>query len=481
MRGTLLANRRGIQRFRQMAITAVKSSNIKLLLFGCIALTLVMAATRASDFMGWTIPSDSLDQFLPPGKINLFTRIDKKVSWSGLNGFAKSKEELYAKELNDCGKFKFRGSKFEHEPAEFDLFIILCMIIHFVYRKGYAIVMNTWKRYDLLKQSISHYSSCPGLESIHIVWSEPNPPSDSLSKFLNHVIESKTKGMKKVELSFDINTEDSLNNRFKEIPGLKTDAVFSIDDDVIFPCSSVEFAFKVWQSAPNAMVGFVPRAHWVDKTLGKKDYYTYGGWWSVWCTGTYSMVLSKAAFFHKKYLRMYTNEMPVSIKEFVTKNRNCEDIAMSFLVANATGAPPIWVKGGMPAILLILLMDFNSELQLFYENTEICCGLAWCSNVAFGLVPLSSCILTNLADPMERSVILGKVYFHPVNNIVYCPNLAYLLMGKIFEIGSTGISSLGGHVERRTRCINRFAAEFGRMPLVPTTAKAVDSRNTWFW
>jgi glucuronyl/N-acetylglucosaminyl transferase EXT2 len=127
--------------------------------------------------------------------------------------------------------------------------------------------MNTWKRYDLLKQSISHYASCSGLESIHIVWSEPNPPSDSLSTFLNHVIESKTRGLKKVELSFDINKEDSLNNRFKEIPGLKTDAVFSIDDDVIFPCSSVEFAFKVWQSAPDAMVGFVPRAHWVDKTV----------------------------------------------------------------------------------------------------------------------------------------------------------------------------------------------------------------------
>ncbi len=25
--------------------------------------------------------------------------------------------------------------------------------------------------------------------------------------------------------------------------------------------------------------------------------------------------------------------------------RNCEDIAMSFLVANATSAPPLWVKG----------------------------------------------------------------------------------------------------------------------------------------
>lgn len=30
---------------------------------------------------------------------------------------------------------------------------------------------------------------------------------------------------------------------------------------------------------------------------------------------------------------------------FVASNRTCEDIAMSFIVANATGAPPIWVKG----------------------------------------------------------------------------------------------------------------------------------------
>jgi hypothetical protein len=29
----------------------------------------------------------------------------------------------------------------------------------------------------------------------------------------------------------------------------------------------------------------------------------------------------------------------------VTLGRNCEDIAMAFLVANATGAPPIWVQG----------------------------------------------------------------------------------------------------------------------------------------
>lgn len=257
--------------------------------------------------------------------------------------------------------------------------------------------MNTWKRNDLLKQSVSHYASCSGLDSIHIVWSEPDPPSKSLIIFLRDVIQSNARDGRQVELKFDFNKEDSLNNRFKEIKDLQSDAVFSIDDDVIFPCSTVKFAFDVWQSAPDTMVGFVPRVHWINSLKGSEDYYAYGGWWSVWWMGTYSMVLSKAAFFHKKYLALYTNEMPASIREYVTKNRNCEDIAMSFLVANATGAPPIWVKG------------------------------------------------------------------------------------KIFEIGSTGISSMGGHSERRSQCVNWFVGKYGRMPLVSTSVKAVDSHSSWFW
>ncbi|XAR71945.1 N-acetylglucosaminyl-proteoglycan 4-beta-glucuronosyltransferase [Bertholletia excelsa] len=264
-------------------------------------------------------------------------------------------------------------------------------------RKGYSLLINTWKRNDLLKQSISHYTLCQGLDSVHIVWSEPDPPSDSLIKYLNNIVHLNSRDGRQIELKFDINKEDSLNNRFKEINDWKADAVFSIDDDIIFPCTSVEFAFNVWRSAPDAMVGFVPRMHWIDQSKGNENCYVYGGWWSVWWMGTYSMVLSKAAFFHKKYLRLYTHEMPGSIREYVTKNRNCEDIAMSFLVANATNAPPIWVKG------------------------------------------------------------------------------------KIFEIGATGISSLGGHIERRSQCINRFVTEYGRMPLVSTTMKAVDSRNVWFW
>ncbi|XP_022765033.1 glycosyltransferase family 64 protein C4-like [Durio zibethinus] len=333
MRGGLPINRRAVFKLRQVGFATLGWVKIKILLCACVALTLLAVANRNRD------GSSSL------------------MGWTG-----------------DVASLDLSSSP----------------------RGRYAIVMNTWKRYDLLRKSISHYATCPRLDSIHIVWSEPDPPSDSLKRFLNYLLQLNSRKGQQVELIFDINKEDSLNNRFKEIKDLKTDAIFSIDDDVIFPCSSVEFAFTVWQSAPDTMVGYVPRMHWLDQKKGK-DKYIYGGWWSVWWTGSYSMILSKAAFLHKKYLKLYTDEMPASIKEYITTNRNCEDIAMSFLVANATGAPPIWVKG------------------------------------------------------------------------------------KIFEIGSTGISSLGGHSERRTECINKFVAEFGRMPLVPTSMKAVDSRNAWFW
>lgn len=57
--------------------------------------------------------------------------------------------------------------------------------------------------------------------------------------------------------------------------------------------------------------------------------YFYGGWWSVWWTGTYSMVLTKAAFIHKKYLDMYTEKMPASIRAFTKAERCVYSIACS--------------------------------------------------------------------------------------------------------------------------------------------------------
>ncbi|XP_043697649.1 glycosylinositol phosphorylceramide mannosyl transferase 1-like [Telopea speciosissima] len=264
-------------------------------------------------------------------------------------------------------------------------------------RGGYTVLINTWKRNSLLKQAVGHYASCSGADAIRVVWSESDPPSESLKAYLKHIVQSKSQTAHKPNFKFDLNEEDNLNNRFKPIEDPRTDAIFSVDDDVIVPCTTLDFAFTVWQSAPSTMVGFVPRMHWLDVEKDGVAYYKYGGWWSVWWMGTYSMVLSKAAFFHRKYLDFYTYTMPSSIHDYVSRERNCEDIAMSLLVANATGAPPIWVKG------------------------------------------------------------------------------------KIYEIGSSGISSLNGHSSRRNKCLNDFVSLYGTMPLVSTNLKAVDARHEWFW
>ena len=73
--------------------------------------------------------------------------------------------------------------------------------------------------------------------------------------------------------------------------------------------------------------------------------FRYNGWWKVWWEGEYSLILTKAAFLHRDFLRAYTEEMPGAIRAYVDENRNCEDIAMQFLAANLTGKPPIFVRG----------------------------------------------------------------------------------------------------------------------------------------
>ena len=119
-------------------------------------------------------------------------------------------------------------------------------------------VINTWKRYDLLKRAVAHYSGCGGVDAVHVVWSEPrDPPEDLRRSVLNCSRSSST------EVSFVVNKQDSLNNRFRPIQELRTDAVFSVDDDLIVPFSTLRFAFAAWRSAPSAMVGFVPRIHWL--------------------------------------------------------------------------------------------------------------------------------------------------------------------------------------------------------------------------
>jgi hypothetical protein len=43
---------------------------------------------------------------------------------------------------------------------------------------------------------------------------------------------------------FVTNQRDSLSNRFRPIRELAMDAVFSVDDDLVVPCSTLRFAIQ---------------------------------------------------------------------------------------------------------------------------------------------------------------------------------------------------------------------------------------------
>ncbi|KTG32981.1 hypothetical protein cypCar_00031938, partial [Cyprinus carpio] len=75
----------------------------------------------------------------------------------------------------------------------------------------------------------------------------------------------------------------------------------------------VDFAFIVWQSFPDRIVGYPARSHYWDS--GKGRYYHH----------------------------LYTYYLPTSLLSMVDQLANCEDILMNFLISAVTKLPPIKV------------------------------------------------------------------------------------------------------------------------------------------
>lgn len=130
---------------------------------------------------------------------------------------------------------------------------------------------------------------------------------------------------------------NKLSNRFIPYEEIETEAILSIDDDIVMLTSDeLEFGFEVWREFPDRIVGFPSRTHVWDNGTGTWKYE------SEW-TNEISMVLTGAAFYHKYWNYLYTTSMPSEVKDWVDEHMNCEDIAMNFLIANVTNKPPIKV------------------------------------------------------------------------------------------------------------------------------------------
>lgn len=83
-----------------------------------------------------------------------------------------------------------------------------------------------------------------------------------------------------------------VSNRFFPYSNISTNVILSLDAQSTLSTSEVDFAFVVWQSFPERMVGFLSGSHFWDEAQG--------GWgYRTGMTNEFSMVLTTAAFYHR--------------------------------------------------------------------------------------------------------------------------------------------------------------------------------------
>ena len=209
--------------------------------------------------------------------------------------------------------------------------------------EGFTILLNTFKRRDLLKRSLRHYAECKDsgrakIEEIRVVWSEQVPvPSASDGRG-----DAKAYFLDRPNLvRYDRHVgSTSIQNRFEKIEDLKTEAVFHVDDDVRIPCGKLQKGFQEWQRNREGLVGYFGRMHKLESRNIEDGTCKMRYAWNdveLFFTSSkrYSIALTKAAFSHAKYLELYSSEhLPEGVREYIDARKNCEDIAMQMLVSS---------------------------------------------------------------------------------------------------------------------------------------------------
>ncbi|VDM25107.1 unnamed protein product, partial [Toxocara canis] len=193
--------------------------------------------------------------------------------------------------------------------------------------EGFTAVILAYNRVESLFALVHLLAKVPSLMSILVVWNNIywQPPPVSEWPHISRPI--KILQMRKNRLS----------NRFIAFSEITTEAVFSLDDDIsTLTVDEIQFAYQTWRENPERLVGFLPRS---DVYNDSSKTYTYSSEWS----NNMSIVLTGAAFFHKYYGILYHTLLPSAVRSYVQSAKNCEDIAMNFLISSLTGKCPLKV------------------------------------------------------------------------------------------------------------------------------------------
>ncbi|KFR03464.1 Exostosin-1c, partial [Nipponia nippon] len=187
---------------------------------------------------------------------------------------------------------------------------------------------NTPRRVSPAKHPRTHWSSPL---QILVLWSCEKPPPPSGKWPQTTVPLTIIQGRRK------------LSDRFFPYAAIQTDAVLSLDEHTSLSTSEVDFAFVVWRSFPERIVGFPTQSHFWDAEQRR------WGYTSRW-TNELSIVLTAAAFYHRypagegpagRGARPHPAPHPAPSPGDALPP--CERIRMNVLGAAVTKLPPIKV------------------------------------------------------------------------------------------------------------------------------------------
>lgn len=265
------------------------------------------------------------------------------------------------------------------------------------YSRFTLMVMSYEKRKKLLNWYIMHYSQCPSVGEILIVWNAGEPP----------VAGTDYPAGPAVPVRVRIETTNSMNNRYKPDSKIKYRGVLSLDDDILIPCSDIERAFGSWRENPALLVGFYPRLVEEAVIPNRGDIlrmWKYRGEPAAVQRSRYNMILSGGAFIDSDTLfALYWSKDLEKARSLVDQVQNCDDILMNFVVANATLPATVTaaeVRGNKmqlpPAIRYVRParrvdvswasgVGLSHAIQHFIEDADLCLGKFF---EIFGGVPL---------------------------------------------------------------------------------------------
>lgn len=158
---------------------------------------------------------------------------------------------------------------------------------------GFTVVVNTFRRDECLDNVLRHWLQCRP-HQIRVVW---NDVERDVPDYLESLAQSSL-GL----IVFQKWSTNNLTNRF--LPDfLATNAVFSIDDDIVFPCQEIWGAYRIWRNHSRQVVGFAPR-------ILRRDGYTWSESYQHWGWNQANAVfITKGGFTHKRFSRVLLTEI----------------------------------------------------------------------------------------------------------------------------------------------------------------------------